>query len=161
MFLGGGDNQNISWDNFHLKQTTYTYFDCTIQKTIHIKSYEQSTMIFSWSVVLNCYSFFSNYSIFYQLKSTPKRHKNKLTNLHGENIYKGHSHHKDQCHLMALSIAKIYSISERWIAESEHQWNDSDGGKTIIPWENPSHDHFVHHKSHMEWPGLLWWEVSD
>jgi len=75
VFLGGWDHQSIS---YYILQTTYTYFDHIIRKTMHIKSYEQNTMIFSWSIVLNCYSNLFNYSILHQLKSTPKRHKNSL-----------------------------------------------------------------------------------
>jgi hypothetical protein len=35
----------------------------------------------------------------------------------------------------------------------ERRWNDTDKGKPKNSEKNPSQYHFVHYKSHMDWPG--------
>jgi hypothetical protein len=36
----------------------------------------------------------------------------------------------------------------------EHRWNEIDRGKPKYSGKNLSQCHFVHHKYHMDWPGI-------
>jgi hypothetical protein len=36
----------------------------------------------------------------------------------------------------------------------EHRWNETDRGKPKYSGKNLSQCHFVHHKCHMDWPGI-------
>jgi hypothetical protein len=36
----------------------------------------------------------------------------------------------------------------------EHRWNEIDRGKPKYSGKNLSQCHFVHNKSHMDWPGI-------
>jgi hypothetical protein len=38
--------------------------------------------------------------------------------------------------------------------DMEHWWNDNYGWKPKYLKKNLSHCHSVHHKSHMDWPGI-------
>jgi hypothetical protein len=38
--------------------------------------------------------------------------------------------------------------------DMELWWNDNDSGKPKYLKKNLSHCHSVHHKSHMDWPGI-------
>ena len=50
-------------------------------------------------------------------------------------------------------MLRLYTISDRW-RNVEHCWNDTEGGrpkyleKTLSQWQ------FIHHKLHMDWPGI-------
>jgi hypothetical protein len=47
----------------------------------------------------------------------------------------------------------------------EHRWNEIDKGKPKYSGKNLSQCHFVHNKSHMDWPGIEpgppQWEAGD
>jgi hypothetical protein len=51
------------------------------------------------------------------------------------------------------------TLSWRWLVFSfflvmEHRWNEVDRGKPKYSGKNLSQCHFIHHKSHMDWPGI-------
>jgi hypothetical protein len=52
-------------------------------------------------------------------------------------------------------LTLAYYAFPRWYEFGERRWNDIDRGKLKKSEENLSQCHFVHYKSHMDWPGLV------
>jgi hypothetical protein len=48
----------------------------------------------------------------------------------------------------------------RWCMSMEPRWNDIDRGILKILERDLLQCHFLHHKSHMEWPGPQQWEAT-
>jgi hypothetical protein len=46
----------------------------------------------------------------------------------------------------------VNPADDTWV-NMEQQWNDTDRGKLKDSEKNLSQRHFMHHKSHMDWPG--------
>jgi hypothetical protein len=54
-------------------------------------------------------------------------------------------------------MRKMHEVDEVFFCFSilmEHRWNESDKGKPKYSEKHLSQCHFVHHKSHMEQPGI-------
>jgi hypothetical protein len=55
--------------------------------------------------------------------------------------------------LLCNPVMKMIS-SFSFFQVMEHRWNDIDRGKPKYSGKNLSQCHFVHHKSHMDWPEI-------
>ena len=47
----------------------------------------------------------------------------------------------------------IALVTDEWIHTGQ-RWNDTDGKIEVLRQKNLSYYHFVHHKSHLDWPGI-------
>jgi hypothetical protein len=60
---------------------------------------------------------------------------------------------------------KMISFFVFFVCVMEHRWNEIDRGKPKYSGKNLSHCHFVHYKSHIDWPGIepepSRWEAFD
>jgi hypothetical protein len=54
--------------------------------------------------------------------------------------------------VMKMMMMKIIFLS--FLLVMEHQWNEIGMGKRKYSGKNLSQCRFVHHKSHMDWPGI-------
>jgi hypothetical protein len=59
----------------------------------------------------------------------------------------------------------IALMKDEWYVSMVHWWNDNERGKLKYPEKTLSQCHFVHHKSHTDWPGIVQvppqWEAND
>jgi hypothetical protein len=53
-----------------------------------------------------------------------------------------------------LSNPVMKTISFSFCRVTEHRWKETDRGKPKYPMKNLSQCHFIHHKSHMDFPEI-------
>jgi hypothetical protein len=56
--------------------------------------------------------------------------------------------------LLYNPVMKMISAFFSFFQVMEHRWNEIDRGKPKYSDKNMSQYHFVHHKSHTDWPGI-------
>ena len=62
--------------------------------------------------------------------------------------------YQTECRCDGISLLLVYIVQRQRQRNTEHWWNDADREKQIY-WEKYlSQCHFVHHKSHTDWPGV-------
>jgi hypothetical protein len=59
-----------------------------------------------------------------------------------------------------LQLTDMLFIPQMIYEYGERRWTDIDSGKLKNSEKGLSHCRFVHHKSHMDWPGTPQWEAG-